>query len=200
MSKKIVGVVAGTVLISGLAQADTWKVDPAHSSLNFTVRHMVISTVHGQFTSFSGEANWDGKDLSAGSITVTADTKSISTDNQKRDDHLRSSDFFAADSFPAITFKSTKVTPAKDGKFTITGDLTIRGVTKPVTFDAEFSGVVDAFGSQRAGFSAEATINRQDFGVSWSKALDSGGLVAGNDVKMTIEMELVKEAGKPAGK
>jgi len=200
MFKTITSIVISVALIAGAAQADTWKVDPAHSSLNFAVKHMVIATVHGKFTSFSGEASWDGKDLSTGSITVTADTKSISTDNQKRDDHLRSSDFFAADSFPTISFRSTNVTAAKDGKFSITGDLTLRGVTKPVTFEAEFSGLVEAWGGIHAGFSAEATINRQDFGVSWSKTLDAGGLVAGNDVKLSIDMELVKAEAKPAGK
>lgn len=201
MFKTLLALVAGSAIVAGAAQADSWKVDPAHSSINFSVKHMVIATVHGKFTSFSGEAVWDGKDLSGGSVTVTAETKSITTDNVDRDKHLRSSDFFAADSFPTITFKSTKVSPAKDGTFALAGDLTIRGVTKPVTFNAELTGTAnDPWGNARAGFTAETTINRQDFGVSWSKALDSGGLVAGNDVKLTIEIELVKPLVKGAGK
>jgi len=200
MYKLVSGITAGMVLVAGAIQADTWKVDPAHSSVNFSVKHMVISTVRGKFTSFEGEATWNGKDFSAAAVTVTADAKSISTDNQKRDDHLRSSDFFAADSFSTVTFKSTVVSPAQDGKFTLTGDLTIRGVTKPVTFDAELTGTVEAWGSERAGFTAAATINRQDFGVSWSKALDNGGLVVGNDVRITVEMELTKPLAKAEGK
>jgi polyisoprenoid-binding protein YceI len=201
MYRSISGIVASVVLIVGAVQADTWKVDPAHSSVNFSVKHMVISTVRGKFSSFNGEAAWDGKDLSGASITVTADTKSISTDNADRDKHLRSSDFFAADSFPTIAFKSTKVTPVKDGKFTLTGDLTIRGVTKTVTFNAELTGTVnDPWGNARAGFAAEASINRQDFGVKWSQTLDTGGLVVGNEVKITIDMELTKPLAKAEGK
>jgi len=201
MFKMISGILTSAVLVVGIVQADTWKVDPAHSSVNFSVKHLVISTVRGKFTSFSGEATWDGKDLSGGSVIVTVDTKSITTDNGDRDKHLRSSDFFSADSFPIITFKSTKVTPAKDGRFTLTGDLTIRGVTKPVTFEAELTGTVnDPWGNVRAGFTSDATINRQDFGVKWSKTLDAGGLVAGNEVKISIDVELMRPVAKAGGK
>jgi polyisoprenoid-binding protein YceI len=186
--------IAAIVLFAlmGIANAQTWKVDPAHTSVGFTVRHMVVTKVNGQFTDFDGEINWDGKDLSKASVTFTVQSKSINTDNEKRDGHLRSADFFAVDSFPTLTFTSTKIVPGDGDKFTMTGNLTIRGVTKEVTFDCTFNGTVSAFGGERAGFSATTTINRQDFKVSWSKTLDSGGLVAGNDVIINLEVEAVK--------
>jgi polyisoprenoid-binding protein YceI len=153
---------------------------------------MVISKVYGQFSDYDGELKWDGKDLSTASVEATIQVPSIDTQNANRDRHLRSSEFFAADGFPTITFKSTKVIPLEDNKFQIVGDLTIRGVTKQVTLDGDLNGVVaDNRGNTRAGFSAATTINRQDYGVSWSKTLDTGGLVAGNDVEIILEIEAV---------
>lgn len=176
----------------GTAHAQTWKVDPAHSSVGFTVKHLVVTKVNGQFTDFAGEITWDGKDVSKGSVTFTVQSKSINTDNENRDNHLRSADFFAVDSFPTLTFASTKIIPGDGDKFKMTGNLTIRGVTKEVTFDCTNNGTVSAFGGERAGFSATTTINRQDFKVNWSKTLDNGGLVAGNDVVLNIEVEAAK--------
>ncbi|PWB75555.1 hypothetical protein C3F09_01965 [candidate division GN15 bacterium] len=190
--KKLASTIVGVAALAGVSQAEVWNVDPAHTSIGFTVRHLVVTKVRGQFTDFAGEINWDGKDLTKGSVNFTVQAKSINTDIPKRDDHLRSADFLAVDSFPTLTFKSTKIVPGSGDNFKMTGDLTIRGVTKEVTFDCTNNGTVSAFGGTRAGFSATATINRQDFGVSWSKALDNGGLVAGNDVNLDIEVEAVK--------
>jgi len=185
-------VAAGVIALFGVSRAEVWKVDPAHSSVGFTVRHLVVTKVNGLFTDFDGEINYDGKDLSRGTVSFTVQAKSISTDNQKRDDHLRSADFFAVDSFPTLTFKSTKIVPGQGDSFKMTGDLAIRGVTKEVTFDCTANGTIAAFGGTRAGFSATATINRQDFKVSWSKSLDGGGLVVSDEVKLNIEVEAAK--------
>lgn len=190
--KRSAMILAGLIALFGVSRAEVWKVDPAHSSVGFTVRHLVVTKVNGQFTDFDGEITYDGKDLSKGSVTFTVQAKSISTDNQRRDDHLRSADFFAVDSFPTLTFKSTKIVPGEGDNFKMTGDLTIRGITKEVTFDCTANGTIAAFGGTRAGFSATATINRQDFKVSWSKTLDGGGLVAGDEVKLNIEIEAAK--------
>ena len=175
------------------ATAADWKLDPAHSELNFTVKHMVISNVTGEFTDFTGEiTGFDGKSLDGAQVTVTAKSASINTDNSQRDKHLRSADFFSVEEYPELKFVSTKVIPGKDGKFQLVGDLTMRGVTKPVTFDCEFNGTIDdSWGNTRAGFSADATVNRLDYGISWSKSLDSGGLVVSDDVRIHVGIEAV---------
>jgi len=196
--KKIVVTLALAVLALGAsAQAETWNIDASHSSVSFEVTHMVISKVRGRFTDFSGVINFDGKDISHGSVKVSAKTASVNTDNEDRDEHLRSDEFFDAETYPTMTFTSTKVSEVKDGKFKLTGDLTIKDVTKEVTFDCEFPGVVkDPWGNTRAGFSAETTINRQDFGVTWSTVLEGGGLALGNDVDLKLEFEAIKAKPK----
>jgi polyisoprenoid-binding protein YceI len=137
----------------------------------------------------AGAAEWN-IDAPHSSVIQVA---SIDTDDKKRDDHLRGADFFDVEKFPAMTFKSKKVIPGEDGKFQLLGDLTIKGITKEVTFDVEFNGAIkDPWGGTRAGFSAGTSINRQDFGISWNKALDTGGLMVGNTVNITMEVELVK--------
>lgn len=179
------------------AQAATWQVDPVHSAVYFKVSHLVISKVKGQFGEFSGTIDFDGKNFKDASVEFTVQSASIDTDNEKRDEHLKSADFFAVDSFPTFTFVSKSVTEPNDGKFTLTGDLTLRGVTKEVTFDCEFNGTVqDPWGNTRAGFSAETTINRQDFGVDWSQTLDAGGLVVGDEVEIMLEIESVQQQEK----
>lgn len=192
MMKRLSLALLVTLAVASASFAQKWNVDVAHSQIGFGVKHMVISNVSGKFTDFDGTVMFDGKNLAAGSVEFTVQAKSITTDNEKRDGHLKSPDFFAVDSFPTLTFKSTKVTPGNGDSFTLTGALTMRGVTKDVTFACTFNGTVDAFGGTRASFSATATVNRQDFGISWSKALDNGGLVVSNDVKINIELELVK--------
>ncbi|MEW6050960.1 MAG: YceI family protein [Candidatus Zixiibacteriota bacterium] len=192
MVKRISLALVAALTLATVSFAQTWDIDPAHSQIGFSVKHLVISNVSGKFTDFDGKIVFDGKDLAAGSAEFTVQSKSITTENEKRDNHLRSSDFFAVDSFPTLTFKSTQIVPGPNNSFKMTGDLSIRGVTKPVTFDCAYNGSVEAFGGTRASFSASATINRQDFGVSWSKTLDNGGLVVSNDVKISIELEIVK--------
>lgn len=152
------------------------------------------SKVAGKFDEFSGTINFDGKDFAAASVTVTINPASINTGNAQRDKHLKSPDFFAADSLSNMGFKSKKIVPGKDNAFQIVGDLTMRGVTKEVTLDATFNGTIKGMqGDTRAGFSATATINRQDWGVSWSKALDTGGLVVSNDVNLILEIEAIQK-------
>lgn len=186
-------IVVAAMLISSSLFAQTWEIDRTHSSVGFNVTHMVISKVKGQFNTFSGTINFDGKDFSAASVDVTIDPKSIDTSNERRDGHLKSPDFFAADSLPEMKFKSTKITGLGDNKFQMTGDLTMRGVTKPVTLNGEFRGTVAMKDGAKAGFSAAGKINRQDWGVSWSKSLDAGGLVVSDDVEIVLEIEADKK-------
>jgi polyisoprenoid-binding protein YceI len=178
---------------ASFAAADTWTFDKAHSSIGFSVRHLVISKTKGYFGDYDGSVSFDGKDLSTGSVTVTIQMASIDTDNEDRDKHLRSADFFDAENNPTMTFVSKKIVPGEDNAFTMTGDLTIKGVTKEVTLDGEFYGVLDdPWGNTKAGFSATTTINRQDFNVTWENKLQDGSLVVGNDVTINLEIELTK--------
>lgn len=169
--------------------AAQWNIDKAHSSVSFTVKHLVISKVRGSFGDFSGVINFDGKDLAGSSVEMKVVVGSIDTDNKNRDDHLRGADFFNVEKYPEMTFKSTKVIKGEGDSFKLVGNLTIKDVTKEVTFDCEYNGSAEFMGTQKAGFSAKTTIDRQDFGITWSKALDSGGLVVDNDVVINIEIE-----------
>lgn len=179
------------------AQADTWAVDGAHSHVGFKVRHLAVSWVRGNFKEVDASISYDGEDLKTLSAEVTIKVASIDTENAKRDDHLRSADFFDAANHADMTFKSTKVTNiSKDGtSFDLVGDLTIRGVTKSTTLNISdwVSGVVDPWGNTKTGATAKTVINRIDFGLSYSKALETGGLVIGEDVTIEIELELNKQ-------
>ena len=187
---------AGAALVVAAlpATAQTWKIDSAHSSATFTVKHMMVSNVHGRFGKVEGTVVYDGKNLAAAQVDTTIDATTITTDNEKRDAHLKSPDFFDAAGFPAITFKSKRVEAAGAGKFKLIGDLTMRGTTKEVVLDAEGpTAPVSAQGSQRIGVTATTTLNRHDYGVSWSRTMDGGGYVVGDDVQITIELELIKQ-------
>jgi polyisoprenoid-binding protein YceI len=191
---------AATVTFSAAsagAQSTTWTIDSSHSIAEFTVRHMMVSNVRGAFGKVTGTANWDGKNLATASVDVVIDAASIDTREPKRDAHLKSADFFDVEKFPTLTFKSTKVEAAGAGRAKMTGDLTIRGVTKTVVLDVTgpTPEVKDQGGNSRLGASATTTINRRDFGVLWNRSLDAGGVVVGDEVKITIEVELVKKAG-----
>ena len=188
--------IAGALVVSAVASANAaeWDLDKAHSSAEFKVSHMVVSNVVGKFTDMDATLQFDGKDLATGSVEATVQIASINTANERRDGHLKSADFFDAEQYPTMTFKSTKVIPGEGNEFQLVGDLTMRGVTKPVTFDCEFNGTVDAMGTTKAGFSATTKVNRQDFGVNWNKTLDNGGLVAGDQVKITLELEFNKKS------
>ncbi|HEX2897550.1 MAG TPA: YceI family protein [candidate division Zixibacteria bacterium] len=193
-----------TALILALAfaisvQASEWELDGTHSSVQFVVSHMTISKVRGEFTQFDGKLNFDGQNAKDGSVTFTVKTASVSTGNTNRDGHLRSDDFFDSDHFADIKFVSKQVVPGDGNKFKLIGDLTIRDSTKVVSFDCEFNGVITGRGGRVAGFSAETTINRQDFNVKFNRAMEAGGLVVGNEVKLSLELEfgeIVQE--KPA--
>lgn len=186
----------------GLAEASTWNLDPNHTHASFTIRHLVITNVRGEFQKASGTLTLDEKDLSKSSVSATLDTASIDTRVADRDNHLRSPDFFDAAKYPTITFKSTKVEKAGEGKLKVTGDLTMHGVTKPVVLnvDGPTGEVKDPWGNTRRGISASTTVNRKDFGLAWSKMVEAGPVV-GDEVKIEIESELIKQAaGKTAAK
>lgn len=172
----------------------SWKIDPAHSEVNFTVCHMMISNVRGRFERFSGVVEFDEANPAASSVSVAIEADSINTREAQRDGHLKSGDFLNAAEFPQLTFESKRieVVDANHGK--IIGDLTIRGVTREVVLDTEFNGIVKSpFGSTNAGFSATTSINRKDWGLVWNVALETGGLLVGEDIKIAIELEIIQE-------
>jgi polyisoprenoid-binding protein YceI len=175
-----------------LAEASTWNIDPAHTEAGFSVRHLVISTVKGWFGKTAGKVVLDEKDLTRSSVEATVDVASVDTRIQKRDDDLRSPNFFDVARYPTITFKSTRVEKAGDG-LKVTGDLTIKGVTRPVTLDvsAPTPEIKDPWGNLRRGFSARTRINRRDFGLTYSAAVEAGPVV-GDEVNVEINTELVK--------
>lgn len=174
------------------AAAGNYEIDTAHSTIAFSVRHLMISTVKGNFTEFSGTIIYNEDDLTACSARVTIKTASINTANQARDNHLRNSDFFDAPKFPEITFTSTKMEKQGD-EFMLTGNLTMRGVTRPVIIPFKITGkITDPWGNPRLGLTASLKINRQDFGISWSKSMDGGGLVVGDEVEIQIDLEAVQ--------
>jgi polyisoprenoid-binding protein YceI len=177
---------------------NAWTIDPAHSSANFAVRHMMVSNVHGTFGAMKGVIEYDGKSLSSLKADATIDTTTITTHNDRRDTHLKSADFFDVQKYPEITFKSKKAEAAGAGKFKLTGDLTIRGVTKEVVLEVEGpTPPLVAQGRTRVGASATTKINRQEYGVSWNRNIDGGGYVVGDEITITLELELIK--AQPAG-
>ncbi|WP_333819215.1 YceI family protein [Ohtaekwangia sp.] len=170
-----------------------WAIDPTHSEVQFKVKHLVISTVTGSFKKFSGEVVSDGDDFNNATTTLNIDVDSIDTNQADRDGHLKSDDFFSAAQHKTITFNG-KLTKS-GGDYKLTGDLTIRGVSKPVTLDVEFGGVVkDPWGNIKAGFELNGKINRKDFGLAWSALTEAGGMVVGDDVKLNMNIELAKVA------
>ena len=173
----------------------TWAIDSAHSNVEFSVKHMMISTVKGQFSTVTGTLEFDPARPETASVDASIDTASVTTFNQMRDNHLRTNDFFNAEQWPAITFKSTKVEPAGEDRFRIFGDLTIRDTTKPVVLDAELDGIVakDAFGKRRAAFTATTEINRKEFGVNWNAVVEGVGVTVSDRVKITLHIAAVQE-------
>ncbi len=173
-----------------------WQIDPAHSAAHFSVRHLMISNVRGEFTKLSGSAVIDPTNPANSSVEVTIDAASVNTREPQRDAHLRSPDFFDVAKYPAITFRSTQVEAHGVDNLKVTGDLTIHGVTHPVTLDVEgpTPPVKDPWGNIRAGVTATAKINRKDFGVAFNALTETGGVVVGDEVKITIEAELIQQA------
>jgi polyisoprenoid-binding protein YceI len=170
-----------------------WNIDTIHSTVGFTIRHLMVSKVHGLFTKWQGSLEWDDQNPAGASAQATIDVSSIDTREPGRDTHLRSPDFFDAEKFPQITFKSTKVEPAGAGEFKVTGDLTMHGVTKPIVLDVEYAGSANhPQMGQRIGFSAKTSINRKDFGVIFNMVLDSGGLALSEKVEINIDVQAGK--------
>ncbi len=177
----------------------TWDIDTVHSSVGFTVRHLVISKVHGRFARWSGTLALDDARPERSRVEARIEAASIDTHEPQRDAHLRSADFLDAERHPEITFHSTATTRAGDGRFELAGDLTIAGVTRPVRLEVEALGrAKDPWGGERAGFSARTTIDRSDFGLVWNQALEAGGVVVGDKVEITIEVEAVLKSEAPS--
>lgn len=169
--------------------ATKWNLDPAHSEITFKVKHMMISNIKGNFTNFNAEIDAEDDTFAHAKTTATIQVDSISTHNTDRDNHLKSAEFFNAEANPTITFESTALNNS------VTGNLTINGITKPVTLDVDFGGInVDPWGNTKAGFSFEGKINRKDFGLNWNAALEAGGVMVSEDVKIAGELQFVKQA------
>jgi polyisoprenoid-binding protein YceI len=183
---------ASTTYITSVAQTAVWKVDKTHSNVIFSVSHLVVSDVEGSFRSFDGSLESGKPDFSDAKINFVVDVSSVNTDNENRDNHLKSDDFFNAAKFPQMKFESTSFQLLGNNKYKLTGNLTIRDVTKPVSFDVSYGGMVNAMGATHAGFKAKATINRFDYNLKWDKTTEAGGLVVGKDVDITINLDVKK--------
>lgn len=177
------------------AATTIWVIDPSHSEVQFKVKHLVISTVTGSFSQYEGQIETVGDDFANAKVTFSADINSISTNNEQRDGHLKSADFFDAEHFPKLTFTSTGITKTGDDTYTIVGDLTIRGTTKSVSLKAEYGGQMqDFYGQTKAGFELTGTIKRKEFGLSWDAVTEAGGVVVSDDVKLVMNIQVVKQA------
>ena len=172
----------------------TWQIDPSHSTVEFAVKHLVFTTQKGRFSRVSGALRWDGADFSTASVEAEIDAASVETHDPQRDEHLRSADFFDAERYPTLTFRSTRVVPKGGDRFQLIGDLTIRGVTREVVLEAELGGQGgDPWGNYRAGFSATTAIDRREFGLTWNAALETGGVLVGDQVKINLEIEAIRQ-------
>ena len=199
-----VAVTAGLAAVLSLpagAATSEWKIDPQHSSAQFSVRHLAISTVRGAFSKVNGTLELDDNDITKSTVDVTIDASTVDTREPDRDKDLRSDKFFDVAHYPSITFKSKRVQQVATGKLKVTGDLTIRGTTKEVVLDVEgpTAPVKDPWGNVRAAVTATTKVNRQDFGVKWNATLDNGGVVVGDDVNITIDVEMIKQAPAKSG-
>ncbi|MDW0118020.1 YceI family protein [Sporosarcina thermotolerans] len=168
----------------------TWKLDASHTSVGFSVKHMMVSKVKGSFSGVEGTLEGNPEDLTGASINFTIDASTINTNAVDRDNHLRSADFFDVENFPSITFVSTDVVKTGEGEYDITGDMTMRGVTKKVTFEAEYEGTgVNPWGVQVAAFEVEGKVSRKEFELTWNQALEAGGVLVGDDIKISIDLQ-----------
>jgi len=188
-----------TALLTAVSMTTTvhaaeWQIDPVHSTIGFSATHLMVSTVHGDFENYTAKINFDEAKPEALTAEVTIETSSINTRSQQRDDHLRNADFFDAANFPTMTFKSKKVKVLGQGKMEVVGDLTIRGITKEVTLTGEAFQKIQKtpWGKTVTAAHAETTINRKDFGLLWNKALETGGVVVSDEIKIEIDLELIK--------
>jgi polyisoprenoid-binding protein YceI len=197
----VAAVLAAVLLLPAGAATSDWKIDPQHSSAQFSVRHMAISTVRGAFSKVNGIVALDDKDVTKSTVNVTIEVNTVDTREPDRDNDLRSDKFFDVAHYPTITFKSKKVEQGAPGKLKVTGDLTIRGTTKEVVLDVDgpTPPIKDPWGNIRIAVNATTKINRQDFGVKWNATLDNGGVVVGDDVNIVIDAELIKQAPAKSG-
>lgn len=171
-----------------------WTVDPTHSEIGFKVKHMMFTNVSGKFTKFDASATTQGDHFENASFDFSGEIDSVSTGNADRDGHLLSADFFDAAQFPKITFASTSFDKKNEGEYTLNGNLSLHGVTKPVSLDVEFGGIAkDPWGNTKAGFTITGKINRKDFGLNWNSALETGGVLVGEEVKLAIELQFIKQ-------
>lgn len=176
----------------GAATKTTWKLDPTHTSVEFSAKHLMITTVKGRITDIEGTIHGDEKDPRNSSVEAILKAASLDTRTDQRDQHLRSADFLDVEKFPEIRFTSTRIQGDKES-FKLTGDLTIRDVTKPITLDVEFEGTTrDPWGGDRVGFSAKGKFDRREFGLTWNQALEAGGVVVGNEIKISLEVQAIK--------
>ena len=189
---------SAVLTITAAAATSTWQIDPAHTAAGFAVKHLMISTVRGQFKGITGTITWDDQDITKSTVDVTIDSTTVDTSEPMRDKDLKSEKFFDVAKYPTITFKSKKVEAVSAGKLKITGDLTIHGVTKEAVLDVEgpTPPVKDPWGNTRVAASATTKVNRQDYGVKWNANMDGGGVVVGDDVNITIDLEMTKKAPK----
>jgi polyisoprenoid-binding protein YceI len=172
----------------------SWQIDPAHSSINFTARHMMIAKVHGRFEKFSGTVNFDENNPTNTTVDVTIDAASLNTKEAQRDGHLHSGDFFDVENFPTLTFKSTRVELIDEDTAKLVGDLTIKDITKEVVLNVEYLGQAQSpWGTTNAGFTGTTTINRKDWDLNWNVALETGGFLVGDKIQINVELELVKQ-------
>ncbi len=195
--KRIIASIATVIALAlpVVASASTWSIDPDHSNVGFKVRHLMVSNVKGSFDKYSGTVDLNDKDITKSKVEVSIDTNSINTNVQKRDDHLRSADFFDVAKYPAMTFVSKKVAKAGKDKLKVTGDLTLHGVTRQVVLDVEGPSKEskDPWGNIRKGATATTKINRKDFGLVWNTALETGGVAVGEEVTITLEIEMIRK-------
>ncbi|TMA39769.1 MAG: YceI family protein [Deltaproteobacteria bacterium] len=196
MRYRLTWAAAAALALPAVVTAATWDLDPAHSSVQFSVRHLMVSNVRGEFGKLSGTVQGDEADPTHSKIEAEIDAASINTRIEKRDTHLRSADFLDVAKYPKITFVSTKIEPAGAGHFKVSGDLTLHGVTRPVVLDVEgpTPEIKDPWGKTRAGAQATAKIDRKDFGIAWNQTLDAGGVAVGDEVTITIDVEATKRA------
>jgi len=179
---------------AAITTGSVWKIDPAHSRIEFSVKHMMIATVRGRFTRFDGTLDLDEAHPERSHVEGKVEVDSLTTHQEQRDGHLRSPDFFDVDKYPEMTFHSTRIEPIDRQRFKVTGDLTTRDITRPVTFDVTYEGKVkDPYGNEKIGFSAQTRLNRKDFGLNWNVALEAGGWMVGDDVRVDIELEVMPE-------
>jgi len=173
--------------------ATAWKIDTAHSTIEFAVKHMMFTTVKGRFTDVSGTIEFDEDDPAGGRADIVIGAASVDSRDAQRDAHLRSADFFDVEQYPTLAFRSTTI-EGNAQQFKLSGDLTIHGITRPITLDVAFQGSgKDPWGGERAGYTATGTLNRKDFGLTWNAALETGGFLVGDEVKIAIDLQLIRE-------